>query len=169
MKSIRKKRNGYVVLFSVGVCLMLWLSMAFMLEAVFIFGAINIIVLLLLVRQNRMLIDATLLWDNRILTVSTALISMPSRHIRRDIEETVVSTFGILMGNKIYRWGQDGVQGVRLHTIQIDKEWMELVFGDKNQTMRVELRHGMLHKQAVLDATQKMLHETGVMAAVNGW
>jgi hypothetical protein len=35
--------------------------------------------------------------------------------------------------------------------------------------MRVELLHGMLHKQTVVEAAQKMLHETGVTAVVNGW
>jgi hypothetical protein len=169
MKSIRKRLNGYALLFVAGICLAVWLGMAFMLEAVFVFGAISLIFLLLLLRQGRRLYDATLIWDNRILAVPSALISIPSRQIKRDVEETVVSTFGILMGNEIYRWGLDGVHGVRLHAAQIDKERMYLIFGDKNQTMRVELLHGMLHKQTVVEATQKMLHETGVTAVVNGW
>lgn len=169
MKSIRKRRNGYALLFVAGICLTVWLGMAFMLEAVFVFGAISLIFLLLLVRQGRRLYDATLIWDNRILAVPSALISIPSRQIKRDVEETVVSTFGILMGNRIYRWGLDGVHGVRLHAAQIDKERMYLIFGDKDQTMRVELLHGMLHKQAVLDATQKLWHETGVTADITGW
>lgn len=46
---------------------------------------------------------------------------------------------------------------------------MYLTFGDKDQTMRVELLHGMTQKQAVLDAAQKLLRETGVTAVVNGW
>jgi hypothetical protein len=33
----------------------------------------------------------------------------------------------------------DGVYGVRLHATQIDTERMYLVFGDVDQTMRVEL------------------------------
>jgi hypothetical protein len=94
---------------------------------------------------------------------------MPGRQMKKDTEETVVSTFGILIGSEIYRWGLDGVHGVRLITVQIDKERMHLIFGDKDQTMRVELLHGMLHKQTVVEAAQKMLHETGVTAVVNGW
>lgn len=169
MKSIHKRRNGYALLFVAGICLAVWLGMAFMLEAVLVFGAISLIFLLLLVRQSRRLYDATLIWDNRILAVPSALISIPSRQIKRDVEETVVSTFGILMGNEIYRWGLDGVHGVRLSAVQIDKERMYLTFGDKDQTMRVELLHGMTQKQAVLDAAQKLLRETGVTAVVNGW
>ena len=169
MKSIRKRRNGYVLLFAASICLAVWLGVTSMLEVVFAFGAISLIYLLLLVRQIRLLYDATLIWDNRILAVPSALISMPGRQMKKDTEETVVSTFGILIGSEIYRWGLDGVHGVRLHTVHIDQERMYLTFGDAAQTIRVELLHGMTQKQAVLDATQKLLRETGVTADITGW
>jgi hypothetical protein len=169
MKSIRKQRNGYALLFAAGICLAVWLGMAFMLEAVFAFGAISLISLLLLVRQSRLLYDATLIWDNRILAVPSALISTEGSLRQADTEETVVSTFGMLIGRRIYRWGLDGVHGVRLSAVQIDKERMYLIFGDKDQTMRVELLHGMLHKQTVVEAAQKLWHETGIRAEISDW
>ncbi len=169
MKSIRKRRNEYALLFSASICLAVWLGATFMLEAVFVFGAISIISLLLLVRQSRLFYDATLIWDNRILAGPSALISMLDRQMKKDTEEIVVSTFGILIGKEIYRWGLDGVHGVRLHTAHIDQEWMYLTFGDEAQTMRVELLHGMTQKQAILDTAQKLLHETGVTADITGW
>ena len=169
MKLIRKRRNGYALLFAASICLAVWLGVTFMLEVVFAFGAISLISLLLLVRQSRLLYDATLIWDNRILAVPSALISMAGRQMKKDTEETVVSTFGILIGSEIYRWGLDGIHGVRLSAVQIDKERMYLTFGDKDQTMRVELLHGMLHKQTVVEATQKLWHETGVQAEISDW
>ena len=169
MKLIRKRRNEYALLFAASVCLALWIGATFMLEAVFVFGAISLIFLLLLLRQSRLIYDATLIWDNRILAVPSALISMPGRQMKKDTEETVVSTFGILIGSDIYRWGLDGVHGVRLHTAHVDQERMYLTFGDTAQTMRVELLHGMTQKQAVLDAAQKLLRETGVTADITGW
>ena len=169
MKSIRKRRNGYVLLFAASICLAVWSGMAFSLEAALAFGAISLISLLLLLRQSRLLYDATLIWDNRILAVPSALISMPGRQMKKDTEETVVSTFGVLIGSRIYRWGLDGVHGVRLSAVQIDKERMYLTFGDKDQTMRVELLHGMLHKQTVVEAAQKLWHETGVQAEISDW
>ena len=169
MKSIRKRRNGYALLFAAGICLAVWLGMAFMLKAVFVFGAISLIFLLLLVRESRRLYDATLIWDNRILAVPSALISTEGSLRQADTEETVVSTFGILIGSEIYRWGLDGVHGVRLHAAHIDQERLYLTFGDSAQTMRVDLLHGMTQKQAVLDAAQKLWHETGVTADITGW
>jgi len=101
MKLIRKRRNGYALLFAASICLAVWLGVTSMLEVVFAFGAISLISLLLLVRQSRLLYDATLIWDNRILAVPSALISMPGRQMKKDTEETVVSTFGILIGSEI--------------------------------------------------------------------
>ena len=169
MKLIRKRRNGYALLFAASICLAVWLGMAFMLEAVFAFGAISLISLVLLVRQSRLLYDATLIWDNRILAVPSALISTEGSLRQADTEETVVSTFGMLIGSEIYRWGLDGVHGVRLSAVQIDQERMYLIFGDKDQTMRVELLHGMLHKQTGVEAAQKLWHETGVRAEISDW
>ena len=169
MKLIRKRRSGYALLFAVSICFAVLLGATSVLEAVFAFGAISLISLLLLVRQSRLLYDATLIWDNRILVVPSALISMPGSQMKKDTEETLVSTFGILIGSEIYRWGLDGLHGVRLHTAHIDKERMYLTFGDAAQTMRVELLHGMTGKQAVLDAAQKLWHETGVTADITGW
>ena len=169
MKLIRKRRNGYALLFAANICLAVWFGMTFMLGAAFAFGAISLIFLLLLVRESRRLYDATLIWDNRILAVPSALISTEGSLRQADTVETVVSTFGMLIGSRIYRWGLDGVHGVRLHTAQVDKERMYLTFGDAAQTMRVELLHGMTQKQVLLDATQKLLHETGVTADITGW
>ena len=171
MKLIRKRRrrNRYALSLAASICLAVWLGVTSMLEVVFAFGAISLISLLLLVRQSRLLYDATLIWDNRILAVTSALISIPGREMKKDTEETVVSTFGILIGSEIYRWGLDGVHGVRLHTAHIDQERLYLTFGDKDQTMRVELLHGMLHKQTVEEAAQKLWHETGVHAEISDW
>ena len=86
MKLICKRRNGYALLCAASICLAVWLGMAFMLEAVLALGAISLISLLLLVRQSRLLYDATLIWDNRILAVPSALISMPGRQMKKDTE-----------------------------------------------------------------------------------
>lgn len=169
MKSIRKRRDGYALLFAASICLTVWISTTLILEVVFIFGSISLISLLLLVRQSRLLYGITLIWDNRILAVPSALISIPGNQMKKDAEETVISTFGILIGSEIYRWGLDGIHGVRLHTVNIDQERMCLIFGDTAQNMRVELLHGMTQKQTLLDAAQKLWYETGVQADITGW
>lgn len=168
MKPIREKRNLYALLFLVSICMVVWLATTFMSEAILALGAISLIFLLLLVRQNRLLYDAMLIWDNRILEVTSVIISKP-RRIKRNTEGIVVSAFGLIVGTEIYRWGLDGIQGARLHAVQIDRERIYLTFGDEAQTMRVELLHGITKKEKVLEAAQKLHHETGVTADIAGW
>lgn len=169
MKAIRKRRNGYATLFAIGVILAAWFTVKLMRAPAFVFGAINIALLMLLVRQNRLLNYAGLIWDNRILAVPSAVLSTANGKKKRDVEETVVSTFGILTGGKLYKWGCDGVRGVRLSAIEIDRAWISLTFGDGTETMRMELLHGMDNEKAVLDVKQKLWHETGVTAIISGW
>ena len=169
MKEIRKRRNGYAVLFAIGICLTAWFAVKLMAEAVLVFGTANITLLILLVRQSRLLYYASLIWDNRILSVPSAIISISGGKEKRDAEETVVSTFGILVSSKIYKWGCDGVRGVRLRAIEIDRVRIYLTFGDRFDTVRVELLHGMADKQEVIDVKQRLWRETGVESVISGW
>ena len=169
MKLIRKRRNGFVIMFLANFCFAMLLSFVYKEEMVFLFGTISLISLLFLVRQNRLLYDASLIWENRILVVPSIAPNLSDRQIQKDTEETVVSTFGILLGKKIYRWGLDGIHGIRLQTTLIDKERIYLTFGDAAQIMRLEMLHGMSQKKEVIITAQKLLYETGVQADIIGW
>jgi hypothetical protein len=74
-------------LFIANIYLAVWLGATFMLEALFVFGAISFISFLLLMRQSRLLNDAKLIWDNRILEVPSALISIKGCHTVNGAEE----------------------------------------------------------------------------------
>ena len=75
----------------------------------------------------------------------------------------------MIVNGKIYCWGLNGIDGVRLHNVRIDREIMYLTFGDENKTMQVELLHGMTQQQAVEDTAKKLQFETGVTVIINGW
>lgn len=169
MKLIRKRRNGFVIMFLANFCFAMLLSFVYKEEMVFLFGTISLISLLFLVRQNRLLYDASLIWENRILVVPSIAPNLSGRQIQKDTEETVVSTFGILLGKQIYRWGLDGIHGIRLQTTLIDKERIYLTLGDAAQIMRLEMLHGMSQKKEVIITAQKLLYETGVQADIIGW
>lgn len=169
MKIIRTRRRGYALLLAASVFLAAYLVVMATFKAALATGVLGIIFLLLLVRESRLLHDAALIWDNRILVVPDALITRPGGHKERDTEETVVSTFGILIGSHIYRWGLDGMHGVQLHRVRIEGERMYLFFGGAAQSMRLELRHGLSHQQSVRKVAQKLRYETGVSAEIVGW
>jgi hypothetical protein len=168
VKEFRKRRDCYAVFFVIGIVLTLIFAMNLMLVAAFISGMGSFILFIILVRQHLLLRDANLIWDNPILTVSSSII-IKSEGKKWEAEKTIFSTFGILMGSKIYKWGSEGVHGVRLKSILIDRERIHLTFGDLKKTICVEMLHGMADKQAVLDVQKRLLYETGVSAMISGW
>lgn len=169
MKAIRKWRDSYVVLLIIAVILAAWFTVRLMPKTAFVFGSASVAFFMLLIRQNRLLFDAGLIRDNPILSVPSAVVYTSNGHEKRDVQESIVSTFGILIGSRIYKWNCDGMCGVRLRAIEIDRARIYLTFGDGGETMRVELLHGITDEQAVMDVKQKLWRETGVTAVIHGW
>lgn len=95
MKAIRKRRNGYAVLFAIGVFLTAWFSIKLMTEIVFVVGTASIALLMLLIRQSCLLHDANLILDNRILAVPSAFIFMASDTSSGKTEKQEVKVYGI--------------------------------------------------------------------------
>ena len=169
MKAIRKRRNCFTVLFVAGIVLATWATVKPMVATASVFGAASIASLMLLIKQSRLFFDASLICDNSILAVPSAVISMPGDKEQMNKKEVVVSSFGIMIGSKIYKWGRTGVDGVRLNTVDIDRTRIYLTFGDGTETMRIELMHGMADEQAVMDVKERLWRETGVTAIISGW
>mgnify|MGYP000959964544 FL=1 len=168
MREFRKRRDCYAVFFVIGIFLTVIFAINFMIVPAFILGMGSFIIFIILVRQYLLLRDATLIWDNPILAVPSSIITK-SEGRKWEAGETIVSTFGILMGKKIYKWGSEGVHGVRLKSIVIDRERIYLTFGDPKKTICVEMLHGMADEQTVLDVQKRLLYETGVSAIISGW
>lgn len=168
MKTIRKLRDLYAGVFILTFSSMGWFVVSEREEIAFLLGAVSLVLLVLFMKQNRMLNDAALILDNSILAVPSVTISKEGDR-KNNVTETVVSTFGILIGSKIYRWGLDGLYGVRLKTVMIDKEKLYLSFGDELHNLQVELLHGMVRQQEVMRVTNKFLDETGISPIIIGW
>ena len=134
-----------------------------------VFGFISVLIFIFLIRQSRYLYDARLIYDNRILTIPSAINTIFYCENERILEETIISTFGILIGSKIYKWGCDGVEGSRLSNIEIGREWIKLTFGTGKEAICIELLHGITDKWIAMEITQKLWHETGVVANISSW
>ncbi|HPD89260.1 MAG TPA: hypothetical protein PLU75_07315 [Oscillospiraceae bacterium] len=169
MEAIGKRRNLLAALLAAGLLLSGWFLFQRAAEAAVVFGTMSTVLLVLLILQMRRLHDADLIRNNCILAVPSAVISLPGGCEQTTPEETVVSTFGVLIGSRIYKWGCDGVQGVRLRSIRIDRERMYLCFGDGDKAARIELLHGIPDLKTVMEVKQKLKHETGIEASISGW
>ena len=97
------------------------------------------------------------------------MVSTKTCHNKKNLEGTVVSTFGLLLRNKVYKWGCDGINGVRLHMVKIDKEHIRLTFGANNKKLSVELLHGMTDAQRIMETKRMIWHETGVEVELSGF
>ena len=169
MEAFRQWYKIYGALFIISVFSTVWFLGRFVIETTIVFGCANIVLLILLIKQKKLLKDAELIWVNPILTVPLAVISTENGQERSVAEQTVLSGFGILLGNKIYKWGTDGINGVRLSSVVIEKAHMQLTFGDGTKTVRVRLLHGMVDEQEVFEVKERLWRETGVTAKVSGW
>lgn len=130
---------------------------------------LSIISFVLLYQQNRLYSTAKLIYDNRILTVPSSIVTTHNSTEKRMTEETIVSTFGLILGNKVYKWGCDGIRGVRLNNVQMDHEHIRLIFGAENKKFHVELLHSLSDKQKVAEIAEKIRHETGVQTQITDW
>lgn len=166
VKAIKGRRNLYAVL-SVTVLLLAVLFLVIhQVEMAIACGGLTAAALFLLYRQSRLLNMAMVICDSRILTVPSSVVTSQDRSTKTLAEETVVSTFGLLLGSKIYPWGCEGVNGIRLREVQIDKEHISLCFGADGEMLRVRLLHGLTDSQSVQEIAQKIWHETGVRAEI---
>lgn len=169
MKAIKDRRNIYVVI-SVTAILLTVLFIVIQKPAMVIAcGSASAVVLLLLYRQSRLLNAAMVIYDSRILTVPSSVITSETRPKQTQAEETIVSTFGLLLGNRVYQWGCEGVYGVRLREVQIDKEHICLSFGNDGKMLRVKLLHGLSDRQSVMEIAERIWHETRIQAEIRGW
>lgn len=169
MKTIKDRRNIYAALFTATILLAVLLIAVQKIAVAIICGALAALALILLYRQNRLLGAAMLIFDSSILTVPSCVVISENISNQKQSDETIVSTFGLLLGSKVYKWGCEGVYGVRLRKVQIDKEHICLSFGDDGEMQHVELLHGLPDKQSVTEITQKLWRETGIQAEINNW
>ena len=169
MKAIKDRRNIYAALFTVVILLTVLFLVLHRMTAAIICGSLTALLLILLYRQNRLLGVAMVICDSRILTVPSSIVTSQNQPNQKRAEETIVSTFGLLLGNNVYQWGCEGVYGVRLREVRIDKEHICLSFGDDGETLCVELLHGLTDRQSIMEITQKIWHETRVQAEISDW
>lgn len=169
MKAIKDRRNIYVTLSVASIFLTVLFIVMQKLEVAIACGGVIAVGLILLYRQSRLLNAAMVICDSRILTVPSSVVTLENRPNQKQAEETIVSTFGLLLGSRVYQWGCEGVYGVRLREVRINKEHICLSFGDDGKMLCVELLHGLSDSQSIMEITRKIWHETRVQAEIRDW
>lgn len=169
MKAIKKAWNIYALLFAVCILLTVLFVAIQKPVAAITCTAGSTSSLILLYRQNSLLYAARLICDNRIFTVPSFVVIKENRVSEKMVEKAVVSTFGLLLGDRVYQWGCEGIRGIRLQNVRMDREHICLTFGVDDKKLSVEMAHDMTDRQSVMEFKQKIWYETGVQTEVNDW
>ncbi len=169
MRAIRRRRNVYAVLSVEGIILAAAFVISKEMSAAIVCGVFAAAAIVMLCFQSRLLFWCRLICDTKILTVASSVVSSEKAESQKTVEETIVAAFGLLLGDKVYRWGCEGISGVRLREVSIDKSHMCLTFGAAEDRMSVKMLHGITDKHEMTEITKKLKYETGVQATVSDW
>ena len=114
---------------------------------------------------------AKLIAENTILHIQPAVL-----HGRDDgyedednLRETfgmVVSVFGILLGAKIIKWGQDGGRDGRLKAVEIGRDYLSIDYGTAEETHNIRLLYSRPDADTLAGIIEKFRRDTGVVPAV---
>ncbi len=125
--------------------------------AAFLFGA-----------MSKKMKAARLIIENRILHIQPAVLS--EREGMKESEtkpcETVemfVSCFGILLGSKIIKFNQEGIQ---LKAVEIGRDYISIDYGTNANISNIRLLYARPDSAVLADIVEKFRYETGVVPAI---
>lgn len=112
---------------------------------------------------------ARLITENPILRICTAVISsssIPVEKVQPEViedAEVFISYFGILLGTKIIKFNQDGIQ---LKDVKITGDIISITYGTEKQLQNIRLLHPQIDPATLEKIVQKFRFETGIIPAV---
>lgn len=125
-----------------------------------------------LYQQRQKLKTARLIAENAILTTASLVIEDDNRvQVSKQFSdkkpvEVIVSGFGIMFGDKAYKFNYDGI---RLFSVEISDEDMLLTFGTDQWKKNLWFWHGITNPEEILGIAEKLRYETGVNPKITGW
>ena len=118
-------------------------------------------------RQLQRLKMAGLITENAVLCIpaGTVLSSEDDANFpgSNQAVTVIVSIFGILAGNKVYKYNCDGI---RLLAITIDNEYICFTYGTQKKQSDLKLLHGLSRQDDIEAVAEKFRYETGIIPVV---
>jgi len=121
------------------------------------------------VPARKKLISAQLILDNTILHIEPAVLCGRGEETEENPCETVemyVSVFGILLGDKIIKWGQDGGRDGRLKAVEIGRDYLSIDYGTKVEVRNIRLLYTRPDSDSLAGIVEKFRYETGIVPVV---
>lgn len=130
------------------------------------------LILICLYQERQKLKTARLIVENAILTTASSVIADDNRDRASKLlpattpVEVIVSGFGIISGDKAYKFNYDGI---RLFSVEISGEDMLLTFGTDQWNKSLMFWHGITSLDNILEIAEELRYETGVRPIIRGW
>jgi hypothetical protein len=116
---------------------------------------------------RKKLMAAQLVMENAILHIAPAVLHGRDEKAAANPCETVgmyVSVFGILLGNEIIAWGQDGDR--RLQAVEIGRDCLSIDYGTLEQSQNIRLLYTRPDSDSLAAIVENFRYETGVVPVV---
>lgn len=168
-----RQRSIILGLFSVvgaGVCSWLAYRRCYALLGISLF--LTLLIIGGLYQQRQKLKTARLIAENAILTTASLVIEDDNRvQVSKQFSdkkpvEVIVSGFGIMFGDKAYKFNYDGI---RLFSVEISSEDMLFTFGTDRWEKSLRFWHGITSPDEIQEIAEKLRYETGVSPIITGW
>lgn len=116
--------------------------------------------------------SAQLIVENTILHIQPAVLrgrdgGYQDEDNLRETFGMFVSVFGILLGNEIIKWGQDGGGG-RLKAVEIGGDYISIEYGTRVETQNIRLLYSRPGDDELAGIIEKFRRDTGVIPVVTG-
>ncbi len=167
VQAMKRSRKYYAALFAAGILFTAYFMFVMQRTAAAVCGVLAVAAMVLLWRKSRLIYWAKVICDSKLLIVPTSVVTGHGGDHQRS--ETIVGTFGLLLGSQVYTWGCDGHHGVRLREVEIDGTRLRLRFGTDDELLCVEMLHGMTDVISVREFAEKIHYDTGVHAQITDW
>lgn len=128
----------------------------------------GLIVTFLFFTMNQRLTTARLIVENQILHIQPAVLRERDSVKESEAEscETVemfVSCFGILLGSKIIKFNQEGIQ---LKAVEIGRDYLSLDYGRDRDIRSIKLIHSRPGNPGLERIIEKFRYETGITPTI---
>ncbi len=115
-----------------------------------------------LYRQLQRLKAAKLIEENAVIKIPAGRIlsngDIPGFPAGAEKEHVTVSIFGVLAGDKVYKFNYDGIL---LLSMKIDKEFIFFTYGTREKQRRLKLPHGLTKEEDLQKITEIFRYDTG--------
>lgn len=154
---------GAALVTGIAVCCYHLIAQSYIL--LFLMAVPTLVVTMYFYRQLQRLETAKLIEENVVLRISAGkvLSSEDGSNFQEGdkVVPVIVSVFGILAGNKIYKFNCDGI---RLLSMKMDEEFIFFTYGTQKKQHHLKVLHGLSGKDDFPMIVETFRYETGVVS-----